>query len=206
MVKDNIARGRPPGGSGAATLQSIRLAGTKLLYEQGYDGMSLRDLAATVGIQVASLYNHIEGKQAFLSALLHDYTVAMLQGLDPALEGSHTPVERLRAFVDYHISFHTERLREASICLSELRHLQGEERKVVQQLRDSYENRLRAIVQDGIETGAFRAIDPRLAVFAILGMLTGVISWYQPGGRCTRNEIIDAYTDLALAALLAKRD
>jgi hypothetical protein len=92
-------------------------------------------------------------------------------------------------------------LPEASICLSELRHLRGKERQAVQELRDRYEQHLRDIVDHGIASGIFRVADRRLAVFAVLGMITGVIGWYSPAGPLTAAQISATYSDLALAAL-----
>ena len=201
MPKKHASVGRPAGVRGSATLAAIRAAGTQLLYQEGYEGMSLRHLAAAAGIQVGSLYNHIQGKQALLALLLNDYTSEMLQGLEPALASSSTPADRLRAFVRYHIGFHTRRLPEASICLSELRHLKGEQRRSVQELRDRYERQFGEIVDAGIAAGDFSVTDPGLAAFAVLGMITSVIGWYKAEGQLTPEQIAEVYSDLALATL-----
>ena len=193
-------RGRPPG-DGLINVTAIKEVGTRLIFEQGYECMTLRDLASELGVKPASLYNHIDSKQALLAELVEQYTAEMADGLEGALEGVIGPANRLKAFVSYHIGFHTRRIVQASICLTELRHLQGARRATVQRLRDGYEARLRAIIHDGIEQRVFGAVDERLAAFAILGMITSVIGWYRPGGRCTPQELSDAYGAFALAAL-----
>ena len=43
-----------------------------LFAERGYRGVSVRDIAAAVGIKDASLYNHFSGKQAIFDAVVDD--------------------------------------------------------------------------------------------------------------------------------------
>src|SRR4051812_41956512 len=64
---------RTIGSYGPKTLEAIRKAGLRLIFEHGYSAMSLRDLAAEVGIQVGSLYNHISTKQELLFELVQDH-------------------------------------------------------------------------------------------------------------------------------------
>ncbi|WP_373237574.1 TetR/AcrR family transcriptional regulator [Cohaesibacter celericrescens] len=54
---------RISGSGGEKTLHAIYDASIELIYQNGYEAVSLRQLAGTVGIQVGSLYNHIASKQ-----------------------------------------------------------------------------------------------------------------------------------------------
>jgi AcrR family transcriptional regulator len=77
---------RTIGSYGPKTLEAIRKAGLRLIFEHGYEAMSLRHLAAEVGIQVGSLYNHISTKQQLLFDLVQDHINELLRQLDLALE------------------------------------------------------------------------------------------------------------------------
>src|SRR6266536_6381615 len=115
---------RTIGSYGPKTLEAIRKAGLRLIFEHGYAAMSLRDLAAEVGIQVGSLYNHISTKQELLFDLVQDHINALLRQLDLALEDKKGREEKLRAFVAFHVSYHMSRKREVFIANSELRSLE----------------------------------------------------------------------------------
>src|SRR5882672_769451 len=115
---------RTIGSYGPKTLEAIRKAGLRLIFEQGYAAMSLRDLAAEVGIQVGSLYNHISTKQELLFDLVQDHVNELLRQLDRALEDKQGPEEKLRAFVAFHVTYHMSRKREVFIANSELRSLE----------------------------------------------------------------------------------
>ncbi len=163
--------------------------------------MSLRDLAAEVGIQVGSLYNHISTKQELLFDLVQDHVNALLRELDLALESKQGPEQKLRAFVAFHVSYHMIRKRETFIANSELRSLEPKNYETIVALRSAYEARLARILSEGVSEGAFEVIDIKVATFAILAQLTGICSWYRPGGRLTKDAIIAAHEKLVLSGV-----
>jgi AcrR family transcriptional regulator len=189
---------RTIGSHGPTTLEAIRKAGVRLIYENGYEAMSLRQLAAEVGIQAGSLYNHISTKQDLLFDLVQDHINDLLRELDLALAGKADPVEQLRAFVSFHVTYHMSRKREVFIDNSELRSLEPKNYDAVVALRGAYEQRLAQILTDGMSGGVFEVVDIQVATFAILALLTGLCTWYRPGGRLTREAIISAHEKLVL--------
>ena len=77
---------RTIGSYGPKTMEAIRKAGLRLIFEHGYEAMSLRQLAGEVGIQAGSLYNHISTKQELLFDLIQDHINELLRQLDRAIE------------------------------------------------------------------------------------------------------------------------
>ncbi|HRJ59667.1 MAG TPA: TetR/AcrR family transcriptional regulator [Azospirillaceae bacterium] len=190
---------RTAGSNGAKTLEAIREAGADLIYRHGYEAMSLRALAAAVGVQVGSLYNHIKTKQDLLFFLMRSHMEQLLAERD-ACEGVFPPAPppaRLRAFVEFHLGFHLTRKRDISLANFELRSLEPDNYAVVVAMRADYERTLTDILTAGRESGAFAVPEPRLAAFGILSMLTGACMWYRPEGRLSKADIIAAYTDMA---------
>ena len=70
--------GEPRRRSGAETAELILDAAEEVFAEKGYDGATLRDVAARVGIRIPSLYNHFDGKEALYEAVLE-------RGIGPVL-------------------------------------------------------------------------------------------------------------------------
>jgi len=192
---------RTRGSSGPKTMQAIREAGVRLIYQHGYEGMNLRQLAQQVGIQAGSLYNHISTKQALLFDLVREHLEQLLRELDAALAGIADPVERIEAFVAFHVNYHMVRKREVSVVNFELRSLEPANYAAVVALRRTYERRLNDIVDAGVASGAFAVGDARVATFAILALLTGVCTWYRPNGRLGRDQIVAVHTGLVLDGL-----
>jgi len=192
---------RKAGSDGARTAEAIRAAGLRLIFEHGYEGMSLRDLAQVVGIQPGSLYNHIATKQALLFELLAEHMRTLTGALDEALAGVEGPLARLDAFIDFHLRYHLTRKMEVFVNNSELRSLEPENRAVITELRRDYENRLAIILADGAESGVFAIPDVPVATFAMLSLLTGVVSWYRPYGRLNEDQVVAIHRQLVLNGL-----
>lgn len=196
---------RTRGSSGQKTTRAIRDAGLRLIYQHGYEGMSLRQLAAEVGIQAGSLYNHIATKQDLLFDLVKEHLEQLLAHLDRALAGIDEPVAQMKAFVAFHVNYHMVRKREVSVVNSELRSLEPPNYAAIIALRRAYERRLTDIIEAGMSEGTFAATDPRVATFAILALLTGVCTWYRPNGRLGRDEIVAIHTKLVLDGIRARQ-
>ena len=189
---------RTAGSSGPKTLAAIREAGLDLIHAHGYEAMSLRGLATEVGLQPGSLYNHIKTKQELLFVLIHDHMTALHREVEAALAGIADPRAQLEAFTAFHLTYHIERKREVFIGSSEIRSLEPENRATIVALRQAYENRLCAILEEGSRQGLFAIGDVRVTAYAILAMLTGICTWYEPKGRIGRAELIDIHTRLVL--------
>jgi AcrR family transcriptional regulator len=195
---------RTVGSFGPKTLEAIRQAGLRLIFEHGYEAMSLRQLAAEVGIRPSSLYNYMHTKQDLLFSLIEMHMQELLDQVDAALTGVVEPADRLAAFVAFHVRYHMVRKSEVSVVNFELRSLDAEHYATVVEMRKRYESRLGDIIEGGIKQGAFGPLDVAVATFAILAMLTGVCTWYRPDGRLSEAEIIEAHTGMALRSLGAR--
>jgi AcrR family transcriptional regulator len=183
---------RTVGSSGPKTLAAIRKAGLDLIYRHGYEAMSLRRLAAEVGLREGSLYNHIASKQELLFSLVDDHMDQLLAALTHALDGIEGSEARLEAFVVFHLRYHMQRTAEVFVINSELRSLEEKGLAVILAKRDAYEAVLIGILRDVTD------IDCRVAAKAIIAMLTGVCTWYQPGGRLSIDEIVPLYVRLVM--------
>lgn len=197
---------RKAGPQGARTAAVIREAGLTLIARHGYEAMSLRQLAAEVGLRPASLYNHFETKQDLLFDLVRDHLVDLLGRTDAALDAAGPgPMERLVAFVANHVLYHLDKKREVTIANLELRSLEPRNLDAAMALRRSYEDRLIAVLDGGAATGAFAVRETRVVAYATLAMLTGACTWYRPGGRLSEADMVRIHTDLVLGGLGASR-
>lgn len=192
---------RTVGSSGLKTQQAIYAAGLQLIYRHGYEAMSLRDLAAAVGIQQGSLYNHIETKQSLLFNLVRDHLEQLTVALDAALADVEGAEARLRAFVNFHVHYHMVRKAEVFVVNNELRSLEPDNYAVIVAMRRDYEARLAAILDEGIRGGVFAQFDVPVTTYVLIAMLTGICDWYRPDGRLGETEILSIYDRLVLTAI-----
>lgn len=195
---------RTVGSHGPTTSLAIRKAGLRLITEHGFEAMSLRQLAAEVGLQTASLYNHIKTKQHLLFELIHEHLTALLEQTDAALAqvAGESPTRQLERFVLHHLTYHLEKKREVFVANFELRGLEPENYKVIVALRRRYEARLIAILDEGVAAGLFDLLDTQVAAYAILAMLTGACTWYRPDGRLSTDDVVMLHTKMLLNGCL----
>jgi AcrR family transcriptional regulator len=190
---------RITGSNGERTAAAIRRAALRLIHRHGFAAMNLRELAAGVGIQPGSLYNHITTKQGLLFDLMQEHMTTLLAETDAALAAAGPVLlDRLRDFIAHHVLYHLERKQEVYIANFELRALDPPNAARILAMRRDYEDRLIALLEEGIAEGTLAVSDPRIAAYAMLAMLTGVCTWYKPGGRLGRAQIVALHVDLAL--------
>lgn len=183
--------------------RAIEEVASSLFRERGYAATSVRDIARVLEIQGASLYAHVTSKEGVLWAIVdraaRRFETAAAAALAKA--PARDPEAGVAALVRAHVMAITDDIGASSVFVHEWRALGPEHREQIRDRRDAYERRLRAVVADGMSSGAFVATDPAMAVAFILSALNGLSAWYRPDGRLTPDRIADHYVDLALRAL-----
>ncbi len=167
----------------------VRAAG-RLFAERGFHGTSMRDLGDELGLLGSSLYSHIDGKNELLVEVIRRGG-SMFQDLaDEVLGTDADPAEQLRLLIRGHVQIIVDHLDEARTFLNEARFLPPEERTVVLEMRDRYEQTYRRIIEHGVDAGIFSADrDPTLMAILVLSLLNALDRWYRPGGPNDPNEI-----------------
>lgn len=184
---------RTAGSDGGKTEAAIREAALILIARHGYEAVSMRQLAAEVGVQAAALYRYFPTKEELLFALMRGHMEALIASWEEARPAVADPAARLAAFVRNHIRFHVERRHSTHVSNMELRSLSRERLSLVLRLRGAYEKELRRILRDGAEDGSFTIEDVTLTAMAIIQMITGVIVWFRPDERLSVAEVTDSY-------------
>jgi len=60
-------------------------------------------------------------------------------------------------------------------------------------------------IQDGIDAGVFRPVDPRLAALGIIGMINWIAWWYRPDHYGTGESVAGILADMAVDSVLHER-
>ena len=193
---------RTQGSHSDITGPRIQAAALRLFAQHGYAAVSMRQIAAEVGVQAGALYNYTPDKQSLLFSLMQRHMSELMEAwqADPAVEGALGELER---FVRFHIRFHMERPDAVFIAYMELRNLSDENFAVIETMRRNYEDALEAVLKQGVEEGVFRIPDTKIATLAVIAMLNGVMTWYRPRGRLSFQEVETIHWDMGPKALAA---
>lgn len=189
---------RTAGSLGHRTEAAIREAAATLIARRGFEAVSMRELAAEVGVQAAALYRYFPTKEDLLYTLLAEHMEALAAAWTSARPADGSARDRLAAYVGNHIGFHVARRHSTHISNMELRSLSHEHLTQILRLRAAYEKELRLILREGAENGEFTMDDLGLTAMAIIQMLTGVIVWFRPDDRLSVTQVSDTYLRLTL--------
>lgn len=187
---------RKTGSHADITGPAIREAALRLFARSGFAAVSMREIAAEVGVGAGALYLYTPDKQTLLFDLMHDHMAALLNAYDD-LPMRADPAQSLDQFVTFHIDFHIDRPDAVFLAYMELRNLTPGNFARIEALRHAYEDRLETILTRGRDSGAFDVADTRVTTMALIAMMTGLHVWYRDGGRLSRDRIQTLYRDLA---------
>lgn len=191
---------RKTGSHSDITGPRIRAEASRLFARHGFAAVSMRQIAAAVGVQAGALYLYTPDKEALLFDLLKAHMDELLAAWAEEPQGPGA-LARLESFVRFHIRHNLPRAEAVFLSYMELRNLSEGNFAVIEALRRAYETELETILQAGQAEGVFALPDTKLAAMAIIAMLTGVTTWYREGGRLSRETVETIYWDMVRKAV-----
>jgi TetR/AcrR family transcriptional regulator len=179
-------------------------AALRAFRRNGYSATTLDDIATLLGVRKTALYHYFPDKEAILYAC-HREGLAEVAGILVEAKRRFTrPAEQLAFAIREHVRVMTDTLEGSSLAF-EVAALSPRHRSEVVAARDRYERALRDIVRRGVTAGEFRAVDPKLTVFAVLGAINWIARWYvpPPEGSVHSSELGSHFADHLVRGLLA---
>jgi len=192
-------RGRP-----GHDLASVLAAAVELFNERGYDGTSMRDLAARLGIAKSAIYHHVTGKEELLSL-----------ALDRALDGLATVTSRVRALpapaverLEYLVRGSVEVLEAQLPYVTLLLRVRGNtdvERAALDKRR-AFDRFVADLVAEAVRDGDIRPdADAMITARLLFGLVNSVVEWYRPDRRGQAAPLADAVCAMAFDGLRTRR-
>ncbi|WP_454296690.1 TetR/AcrR family transcriptional regulator [Salana multivorans] len=162
------------GASLAEHREQVRLrlfrALSTLMEREGFDAITLADIAAEAGVGRTAVYNHFPDKESLLLGFIENETSSYMAALEASLEGIEDPVEQLRTYVQQQINlkrvYHLAPGPDLRTVVS---------RATMMHLRDHImvvEVPLRRILTLGIATGRF----PRQDLDAVVPLINSCLA------------------------------
>ncbi len=143
---------------------------SELMKEQGFDAVTLSQVAARAGVGRTAVYNHFPDKEALLVGLIMHETASWATALEAALVGVDDPVDQLRTYIHAQLVLKPDYYYAPGEDLRQLISAQ-----TMAQLRGHVvvvERVLRGVLERGIAVGAFPAQDIDVTVRLVLSCLS----------------------------------
>lgn len=155
-----------------AKLASRLYGAAELIAERGLDGTKIEDIAEATGIPKATLYYHLEGKNAVLEFLLTDLLEMIAGAVGLAMSSAEDARTRLEAAVAAQL---TVMLEHPFLCRALVGDLGRATRlpDLAVALRAAFFEPIEQLLSDGVADGSLRPVeDPSTVATSIFGAIT----------------------------------
>lgn len=165
----------------AAKRERILAAALKLFAREPYQAVTMDRVAEAARVAKGTLYLYFPSKDALYLGVLSD-------GLDTAYrtyQSSADPrlpvAERLRRSIEVMVEFYDQRRDFLQFFATVEPRLAEARNRIIEASRARGFNFCASLIEEGIRTGVFTRIDPRLATFTIQGAIRSLLLYYGSG-------------------------
>ena len=192
QVKSNISRKE----------QIIGIA-ANLIKEKGFNAASMRDIAEKVGVEAASLYNHIQSKNELLQVICFQVAHRFMAKINEEESRVANSIEKIKSVLSFHINEMVNRYDEVYVSDREWRHLAEPHLTDYRDLRKAYRQQLTAFIEQGIKAGEIKNIDAPTAVLILLHAIGGIESWHRSSKKIDPKELEKNMITILISGLKA---
>jgi len=188
-----------------STGERVLAEAARLFRTKGYSATTMRELAAALDVNKATLYHYIGGKEDLLYKLSIESLERIITDVSRAIALQSDPLSRLVSAIKAHINTMLADRDKHATMLNELRALTGERANDVIELRDRYESLIRALLQEGLDRGLIRSDlgSEKYLTLGLLNLLNWTIFWFEPEGELTPQEIGEILASIYLFGVTA---
>lgn len=182
------------------TLGKFIRAAAELFAKYGYESTSTRDLATLLGMEKATLYYHVEGKEDLLYAICKSSIEQLVADVDAATETIADPLEQLQVWIQAHVQSLLRDQTQHATALAEVRSLSPARLAEIVSMRKAYQARVRALIESGQKAGCLRAdIASKYLGLMLEGLLDRTVVWYRRSGEQKATQLGGILCDLFLS-------
>lgn len=159
--------------------ETIIETAARLFRERGFSATSMRDLAEQVGVEAASLYNHISSKAEILQELCFKVANKFMSHIDKVDAEDIPAIKKIEAILRFLIQQMVHHYEEVYVSDREWKHLTDPYLSNIQTQRRAYRQRIASIIEEGIRKNEIKKIDAPTAVLIMLHAVSGIESWHR---------------------------
>jgi len=174
-----------------------------LFTQQGYEGLSIRDLAQHCGLAKATIYHHFRDKEDLFFSVLERDLLCLRARIVQAAADEEEPLVKLRAA----LRAYGQLLREQRTGMmwnlhenSQLKeHLRGFLRQRIHLVLEPWE----AMLEEGVAAGTLRPLNARQCAFSLLSMVSA-LAFYETRVEALEIDPVEHTLDLFINGVIRR--
>jgi len=172
-----------------------------LFREKGFKAASMRELAEQVGVEAASLYNHIHSKTELLQIICLNIANKFNTMMDEMEADKIPAIAKVEKLLRFHIQCMVHDYEEVIVSDREWKYLAEPYLSNYQNQRRTYRKRFAAIIEDGINREQITKIDASTAVMIMLHAISGIESWHRSKAKISAEELEENMVTILIKGL-----
>lgn len=160
-----------------------------LFKEKGFKAASMRELADVVGVEAASLYNHIHSKSELLHIICFEVANTYMNTMDEIEAEPTNSIQKIEKLLRFLITGMVLHYDEVYVSDREWKHLSEPYLSNFQSQRRTFRKRFAAIIEHGIAKKEIKKIDAPTAVLILLHAVSGIESWHRSKVKINGKEL-----------------
>lgn len=180
--------------------QAVLSAGAKLFNDQGFERTSLDDIAVELNVTKRTIYYYVQSKEEILFECLKLGMEFIEQVTEELNKSGLPPLERLDEMVRRYGSWVATDIG-ACLALTNVSSLSEDRATELRESKRELNNKMRAMIEDGIADGSVNPCDPFIVTAAIYGALNWIPKWNRRDRQLSHEEISVAFLQLFMNGL-----
>ena len=157
-------------------------ASVHLFLEKGFHETSMREIAKAAGVGKSTLYDYFKSKDEILVSYFEDEIQKITTKAQNIAQQDLSVSEKLAQIMEFHLRYLVDnKLFYLKLTLEAQRLALGSQQQI-QVARHAYQDMLRGLIEEGIESSEFREINPLFAARSIFTLLSTAVFTSRPTG------------------------
>ena len=157
----------------------IIVQAAKLFKEKGYKAASMRELATALGVEAASLYNHIESKNDLLNAICMNVANRYTSHINSIESEQSTVINKFEKLLRFHVKEMMVNYEEVYVTDHDWRNMEEPHLSEYREMRRNYRKQFASVVQKGIDQKEIKPIDANSIVMISINAIAAVDQWHR---------------------------
>lgn len=176
--------------------ESILAEAKQLFSSKGYRATTLTDLTSSFGVSRPSLYYYFKSKVELLSELHAQGFDANFYKFEEIFLSDIPTKEKFRKILEVHAHNLANNTELSKILFMDINEMPEKLIREIRLRRKQYTSRIIEIYKAGVDEGIFKDVDPKMAVYLLLGSCNWLAMWYSSKKSVKPEEIADSLVDM----------